>query len=215
MPFAWMAAVNMEGKPWESNFERTRVWARRALHVLGYRLEVKNEAHLEQDRGYFFICNHQGTLDPALLAASCPKQIHFVSKKKNERLPVLGRFARAAGVIHFDRDTKEGNIFMLRQTMKYLKKKQSILLFPEGTRSRSQKMNPFMENSMAVAKFNKADIVPVTINYAFDLDGADKPHKTMHVFYGQVLPYETYKNWTEEQRRRHAQDLVSQNLMED
>ena len=85
-PFAWVSAVCMEGRPFEENFDHAAEWSRFLLKYLGYSLEVRSEADLKEGRGYYFISNHQGTLDPAVIAATCPCRVHFVSKKQNEKI---------------------------------------------------------------------------------------------------------------------------------
>ena len=56
----------------------------------------------------------------------CETPLSFISKIENESIPLLGMWAVNIGTIHFDRETREGNVHMLRETIRALKKKKSI-----------------------------------------------------------------------------------------
>ena len=56
----------------------------------------------------------------------CETPLSFISKIENESIPLLGMWAVNIGTIHFDRETREGNVHMLREAIRALKKKKSI-----------------------------------------------------------------------------------------
>lgn len=194
LPGVWVSSLRHQKSPAPVAYEVCQQWAKRLFKVLGYRLEVRGENALTDLEGVYFVSNHQGTLDPALIVASCPIPVSFISKSQNETLPIMGRWARNIGCIHFDRDSREGNVHMLRESLRCLKRKQNLLIFPEGTRSMSDAMNPFIEKSLQPAIMTRSIIVPVVLNHAYCLDRKDYRRKDISITYGKPLYYDDYKD---------------------
>ncbi|MDO4466641.1 MAG: lysophospholipid acyltransferase family protein [Bacillota bacterium] len=194
LPSMMMECSKGKKKNFVENYFASQAYARKVIKALGYPLQVKGLENLNGLSGVFFVCNHQGTLDPALICASSPLPMHFISKVENESIPVLGQWAQNIETIHFDRETREGNIRMLRETMRFIKRKQNVLIFPEGTRSKGDEMNPFKKNSLKAAVMSKATIVPITINGAYCLDRKDVNIKTLSITYEKPITYEEYQD---------------------
>lgn len=199
VPFAWLQACRCQKKTPEETWPVLSAWSLRVLGWMGYSCSFSSETDLSGVQGALFISNHQGTLDPALIAAFCPVPLRFVSKKSNEKLPLLGRWARAAGTLHFDRDSRKDNIAMLRQACRLLKSGKNVLIFPEGTRSRSAQCHPFQPGSLQPALLAKADIVPVVLqgSYALDVPSARIQH--LHVHFLAPIPYEECRKHSQEE----------------
>ena len=212
LPMAWFTAFRNDALPFEQRYASTQKWSKRILKALGYRLHVKGSRSLEKAEKIYFVSNHQGTLDPALICASCPIPLSFVSKSKNEKIPILGHWARNIECIHFDKDTREGNIHMLREVLRYLKKNRNILIFPEGTRSKCDAMNPFMDKALQPAIIAKATIVPITLNYAYCLDNKNFKGKDLYIAYGNPIEYNEYKDLSLEQVSQMVQRKIQQEI---
>ena len=125
--------------------------------------------------------------------ASCPIPLAFISKKENESIPLLGRWAQLIGTIHFDRETREGNVHMLRESARRLKQGKNLLIFPEGTRSKGDEMHAFKMGSLQPAYMGKAAIVPVTLKHCYALDEKKSHIRSISVISGKPIPYEEYQ----------------------
>lgn len=193
MPVVWIDAVLSKKQDLSINYIKVQKWSRFLLKYLGYELKIKGIENIPNTGPIYFVCNHQGTIDPALVSASCPFPVSFISKKENEKLPVLGRWAKNIQTIHFDRETRDGNVFMLREAARYLKNNKNLLIFPEGTRSKGDKMNEFKVGALQPAYLGKATIVPVTLNNAYCLD-VKNSSSIVSITYGKAISYEQYKD---------------------
>ncbi len=196
----------------QENYAYLQDVSKKVLKRLGYTLHVHGLENAKEASGVLFVSNHQGTMDPALIVASCPVPVSFISKKENEKIPVLGKCAMSIETIHFDRDTREGNVHMLREAMRYLKQGKNLCLFAEGTRSKGDAMHPFKEGSLQVAKMSRATIIPITLNHAYDLDTKGKSYSDLGIHYGKPLEYKTYRTWSEEELRLYVQREVEKNI---
>lgn len=192
LPFAYVDSLKTREK--SQQYAHCRKWSHTVLRFLGLSLDIQGVEQLKEAETYYFVCNHQGTLDPALIVDACPYPIRFVSKLENASIPLLGRWAKNIGCIHFDRESRQGNIHMLRETMRALKKQENILIFPEGTRSKSDMMNPFMEKALQPAYQTKATIVPISLSNSYVLDVAKDSSKQCKIVFGKPIPYERYKD---------------------
>ena len=120
LPASWLSSLIQQNKPLPQRQQRAEQWAKSLLKTLGYPLTVKGVENIPLDETIYFVSNHQGTLDPVLVLASCPVHVAFISKKENEKMPIFGRWARNIGTIHFDRNSREGNVHMLRESSRQL-----------------------------------------------------------------------------------------------
>lgn len=89
----------------------------------------------------------------------CETPLSFISKIENESIPLLGMWAVNIGTIHFDRETREGNVHMLRETIRAFKK--NLLIFLEGTRSKGDEMNEFKDKAFQAAIMAKSIMYPL------------------------------------------------------
>lgn len=129
----------------------------------GVKLEVKGGEDLSKSESYVFVCNHLSYLDIPALFRAIPHNLHFVAKKEIKWVPFIGWYMFATGMIFVDRSNRKKAIASLDRAGKLIKKGKDVLMFPEGTRSKTGEMVDFKKGPFMLA--TKADIavVPVLI----------------------------------------------------
>lgn len=212
LPGAWVRSRRCDNEAWEDNYAILQRYAAKAVKALGFTLMSEGSERLPKQGAILFVSNHQGTLDPAPLVASCPLPFGFISKKENESIPLLGRWAQLIGTIHFDRESREGNVHMLRESARRLKQGKRLLIFPEGTRSKGDEMNEFKMGSLQPAYMAKAAIVPVTLQHCYALDEKKAHVRTLKVIYGRAIPYEEYRQLKQEELLERLHDEIQRNV---
>ncbi len=212
LPGAWVYAHRCDMEDWETNYKKLRIYSQKVVKTLGFQLQSEGIENLPKKGPIFFVSNHQGTLDPAPIVATCPLPLAFVSKKENEKIPLLGRLALMIGTIHFDRDTREGNVHMLRESARRLKQGKNLLIFPEGTRSKGDRMNAFKMGSLQPAYMGKATIVPIALQNCYALDERRAHVRQLKVIYGKPIPYEEYRAIKQEDLLKRLHDEIQQNV---
>lgn len=215
LPFVWFDSIRYRNKTREESYLKLQQWCRRILKILGYRLKIETKTTFEDSQSILFVSNHQGTLDPMLIIASSPVPMSFISKKENERLPIVGRWARNIETIHFDRETREGNIFMLREASRYLRASKHVLIFPEGTRSRGDTMNLFKQGALKPAYLGKSSIVPITLNHAYCMDTSSCKTRDLSIYYGNQIPYDEIKSMTQEDLTNWIYQSIDKKIKKD
>lgn len=141
----------------------------------------------------YYVSNHQGTFDPVLLLAAIDQPLTFISKAENLKLPVIGTWGRLIEFITFKRESYDENVGMLRQAARVLKEGRSLLIFPEGTRSKSNATLPFKAGALLPAYLAKVPIVPVTQIHTHELDRSGAWQHTLEVILDEPISYEEYK----------------------
>ena len=160
----------------------------------------------------YFVSNHQGQFDPILIMAALNRPMTFISKIENLKIPVIGKWGRLIGFITFKREAFDDNVTMLRQSARTLKEGRSILIFPEGTRSRGNELLTFKPGALLPAYLAKVSIVPITQIHTHELDKTGKLKHTLQVIIDEPIPYEHYKNTPYAEMAEKIHDLIQNNI---
>jgi 1-acyl-sn-glycerol-3-phosphate acyltransferase len=144
-----------------------RTWARLVIRFLGVRLRVCGLEKLTPGERYVFFSNHQSSLDIPVLFAGIGYSICFIAKKELFLIPFLGWGMAAMGHVRIDRTNARKARESLTRGVRRLKRHGlSLVLFPEGTRSRTGKLGEFRQGSFALAQEAGVAAVPVVIRKA-------------------------------------------------
>jgi 1-acyl-sn-glycerol-3-phosphate acyltransferase len=154
-----IAVVLHKVLPWKSvAWAFARLSARNLARLCGVRVHVHGLEHLRGTGPYIFAPNHQSNFDIAALLGHLPGQNRFVAKKELFGEPVLGTVLRTLGMIPVDRDNPLEAIDLLNEAAH---EGSSLIIFPEGTRSRDGQLLPFKKGPFIAAIHLKLPIVPV------------------------------------------------------
>ena len=165
-----------------------RVIVRTAIYLyckVVYRLKVIGKENIPKEGPVIYCGNHRSYLDPPLIVVTAGRHVRFMAKEeltKNKFLKFLGYVFDA---IYVKRDNKE--IAALKTTLKALKNKESIAMFPEGTRNGLEKGEKVKDGVAFFAVRSGAKVIPCGIK------GGTKEHRKMTITYGKPLDYHEYK----------------------
>lgn len=147
-----------------------RWWARWILWATGARVEVHGMENLSPDRPQIIVANHVSWYDVLALAAHTPKRYRFVAKKELSRVPLWGHAWVAAGHISVDRTDNKRAVASLDQAGRTIREdNSSVIIFPEGTRSRTGDLQAFKKGAFVLAMHNGIDIVPVGVQGTYQI----------------------------------------------
>jgi lysophosphatidate acyltransferase len=168
-------ALRVVGKHRISQWAVARAFQRTMALATGVRFEViGGKQHLET-RPAVFVGNHQTALDVLLLGAIFPQYCSVTAKKSLKRIPVLGWFMSLSGTVFIDRANKSTARKAFEGAAKEIRgEKQSVFIFPEGTRSNAEEamLLPFKKGAFHLAIQAGAPIVPVVAGCYWGVLGA-------------------------------------------
>jgi 1-acyl-sn-glycerol-3-phosphate acyltransferase len=138
--------------------------AQMGLSLAGIRFKVAGRENLPEGRAAVFCANHQSNVDPPVLFRAVHPRLRVLYKQEIDRIPVLARAFRMAGFIPIDRHNKESAMRSIEAGASALRAGRSFLIFPEGTRSKTDELLPFKKGGFRMAIKAGAPIVPVAIS---------------------------------------------------
>lgn len=143
-----------------------RLWSPGLLALAPASLEVRGGAGIDWSRPHVFACNHESWMDIAAIFGALPVPIAFILKKELRSLPLVGWYAAAMGMIFVDRQDRRGALVSVDAAAAALAEGKNIVVFPEGTRSRSGSVGRFKSGGFAAPIRAQAEVIPVAIQGA-------------------------------------------------
>ena len=150
-------------KTGDSVLALARLWARVLLVVPGVKLEVNMRVPLDPKRPYVFMANHASMVDIWAMFVGLPVRFRFIAKKQLSRIPLFGWAMRAGRFIFIDRQNAAAARRSIQEAARRIECGQSVIIFPEGTRTRDGKLAPFKKGGFHLAMDSGVEIVPVAI----------------------------------------------------
>lgn len=117
----------------------------------------------DRDRPYVVVCNHVSLADVVVLGA-LPWEMKWVSKVANFRVPLLGQMMRMAGDVKVKRDDRDSRSRAYEQLKRWVERGVPVIIFPEGTRSKSGEMLPFRNGAFRLAIETNTPVLPLAVH---------------------------------------------------
>ncbi|KAL7520030.1 hypothetical protein ACHAWX_004781 [Stephanocyclus meneghinianus] len=115
-------------------------------------------------RKAMFVSNHNSWMDIPFIGHTIGwHNYKFVAKKELEKVPILGKAIMVSKNVCVDRSDRKSQLMTLKQGMKWLDDGVNLCTFPEGTRSRTNRLMPFMGGAFKMAQKAGAPVVPISI----------------------------------------------------
>jgi len=142
----------------------TRNWGRWILSAARTSVEVQGLERIPEGQPVVYISNHSSNFDIWALALVLPGSVRFVGKKELTRIPVLGRGLLAAGHISIDRVVTRRAFQAYDRAALTIRGGISVVVFPEGTRTRTGELLPFKNAPFVLAIRAQVPVVPVYVH---------------------------------------------------
>lgn len=144
-------------------YELGHLGVRLGFFLSGIGYTVDGADHVPSDRAVVFCSNHQSNIDPPVLFEALHPRVHILYKHELDAIPILARAFRLGGFIPVDRRNRDAALRSIEAGARSLRSGNSFLIFPEGTRSRTDDLLPFKKGGFIMAIKAQVPIVPVAI----------------------------------------------------
>lgn len=143
-------------------------WSRTIMKITGSKIEIEGQ-HLIPEGPVVFISNHEGDFDIPTLLGFINKPFGFISKMEVKKVPIISSWMEVINCVFLDRSDRRQAIRSIREGSELLKQGHSLVIFPEGTRSKGGRMGEFKSGSFRLAKDSGVPIVPICIKGTSDV----------------------------------------------
>ncbi|RFF29537.1 lysophospholipid acyltransferase family protein [Wenzhouxiangella sediminis] len=140
------------------------MWSPVLLRGAGARLEVSGLDNVDFSRPCMLVANHQSMIEVCALFSAVPVPLRFMLKDSLGRIPFLGAYTRAMGMILLRRGNPSEVARQLERAADLLRDGHTLAAFPEGTRSRDGSVGPFKGGAFRAAIRAGVPVVPVAID---------------------------------------------------
>ena len=164
-----VALASKKAIPWVLKGIGSDLWSQYILVLTGNRhMSISHSTEKSQREKIpseaIFVSNHVSQLDINAASFAIPHPIVFLAKDSIRKVPILGLLNERVGTVFINRKDKEGAqkaVFRLKTT---LKRGISVLVFPEGTRSKSGHIAPFKKGAFHLAVQANVPIIPLHVH---------------------------------------------------
>lgn len=128
------------------------------------------------------MANHQSDFDILILLAHVPCQFRWIVKKELFHIPLFGPAMRKAGYIEMDRQNHKSALRSIEKAARKIRDGKSVMSFPEGTRSKDGKVEPFKQGMFYLAIKAGVPIIPISLIGAYHI----LPKRSLRINPGKV-----------------------------
>lgn len=138
-------------------------WARMLLRICMIKIDVIGAEKLDPNQVYVFVSNHFSLVDTPLMFGSMPRPFRMMARHGLWKVPFIGWHLNRAGHVPVERENPRAAARSLIQAANKVKGGFSLLVFPEGGRTRQATMRPFKSGAARIAIQAGCPIVPMAI----------------------------------------------------
>jgi 1-acyl-sn-glycerol-3-phosphate acyltransferase len=165
-----LGAFRLPQRPGDFRDRVARRYARQLLAAAGVEVRIEGLEHIAPGGPQIIACNHQSFFDILVVMASLPVRVRFVAKKELFRVPFFGWAIHYLGHIRLDRQNRKQAFAAYEIAAETLVRHQMhVVVFPEGTRSRSGLLLPFKKGPAVLAIAAGVTVVPCYCAGTFDI----------------------------------------------
>ncbi len=161
-------------------------WLVRCWFRAQYRIAVIGQERIPRTGRLLFAVNHVSAIDPFVVGSHVPRVLYFMAKKELFEHPLLAPLVRFYNCIPIDR--AEFSLSSMRRIESLLQQDDAVLLFPEGTRTKTGRLLPLKQGVAMIAARNHADIMPVYIDGLFRVRGSLFKRPAVRITFGEIVP---------------------------
>lgn len=191
-----------------------RWWGKLVCWIFLVNIKMEGVENLNLKRSAIIIANHQSMFDILAIYGWLPNIFKWMMKAELRKVPAIGQACEAAGHIFVNRDNPLAAKKSIEKAEKQLINGVSVVIFPEGTRSRTGKMGRFKKGAFKMAEDLSLPIVPITIRGSFERM-SKKPNViipgTVRLIVHQ--PIEPNAEMDQSKVIQHAHDVINSGLL--
>ncbi len=146
-----------------------RLWARGGIVLSGSRLTVRGAENLHKHAVAVYAANHTSYMDTPVIFATLPFQFRILAKKELWPIPFIGWHLNRSGQIPIDTVNTHATLSSLGAGVRALRAGMPLFVFPEGGRTPTGALQPFLSGAAYLAIRAKVPLIPIALSGVYDL----------------------------------------------
>ncbi|MEC9484289.1 MAG: lysophospholipid acyltransferase family protein [Candidatus Izemoplasma sp.] len=211
----WLLSFIRQNKPKDDHFNHAfaRALLRFGLHIFRIKVYVSGKEHIP-DHPFVLVGNHQENYDIIIIKPIFEHMpLDFIAKEALKSWPIFGRWIKILGNVFIAKEANRSAARSIIQGIKNVKSGIPMAIFPEGRRSRSNKMIDFKPGAFKLAMKPKADLLIIT-QYNVCKVFKHFPIRPFHVYVHihPLMKYEDYKDMNSIELSEHVKGIIQGQL---
>ena len=154
----------------ECILKATSTWGPMVMEMFGSTVNVRGLENLPDKGPVVMVGNHQGYADIFAYCAAFRKfQFAFVAKEELASIPLYGEWIRRIRSVFIKRNEPRASLKAISEGIEYIENGFSLVIFPEGTRSKGPVPGPFQKGALKLATKPGVPIVPISLNGSYKM----------------------------------------------
>ena len=188
-------------------------WSKNLCKFSGTEIEIKGEVDCSQN--FLVVSNHLSNMDIPILMKAFPDPLFFLAKIELYSIPIFGKAMEKLGFIFVHRKNPRKAIASMKLLGEQARSGKKILIFVEGTRSKTGEMLPFKKGGFLTSQAENLPVLPVAISGSQKIVSSGSlvpyPGKVTVSFGNLVYPPESRKGIPEymDQVRKNIEEMLT------
>lgn len=170
--FKVMKALRKHGA--DVYYSYAKRWSEKLLNLANVYVNIIGSENIDANETYIFAANHSDLFDIPVLHVALKNNFRIIYKKELEKIPVFGKGLAKSPYIGIVRDNPHEALKSIEKAIEAAKEGTSVLVFPEGTRTKTGKLGAFKRGGFMIAARAGKPIVPIYISGTFGLSSSSK-----------------------------------------
>ena len=161
--------VSLVDRHGRAQHRMARLWARGCLWSAWCKLNVCGAENLRKYPVAVYASNHTSYMDTPIVFAALPFQFRILAKKELWDWPFIGWFLGRSGQMPINIENPHATLSSLGGAVKALRAGMPLFVFPEGGRTSTGELRPFLSGAPYLAIRAQVPLVPLAITGGYDL----------------------------------------------
>jgi 1-acyl-sn-glycerol-3-phosphate acyltransferase len=161
--------VSLLDKSGRAQHRIARIWARACVWASGSTLTILGAENLRRHPVAVYAANHTSYMDTPVIFAALPFQFRILARKDLWTMPFIGWYLNRSGQIPIDTDNPRATLSSLGVGVKALRSGMPLFVFPEGSRTSTGNLQPFLSGAAFLAIRAQVPMVPIALSGVYDL----------------------------------------------